>query len=103
MPGHVRVSLIVERQVSLRDLNAEIIGRERYLKDQEAAIKELLEYGNAQLLELNYAVSLSQKQLKTLKADIRVAIQDKKQLLEDIQALQAELERHARRLGIAYA
>lgn len=64
-------------KTSLASLDAEIVERRRYLREQEKLITELVESGNMQLMALNYEITLAKKQLHELKTDIRTMTHDK--------------------------
>lgn len=85
-------SLNIKKQ-ELRALNAEIMERELYKKEQERAINELLESGNTQLMALNHDILMATQQLRTIKNDIRNSKTDKILLEEDLQLIRVQIGR----------
>lgn len=85
-------SLNIKKQ-ELRALNAEIMERELYKKEQERAINELLESGNTQLMTLNHDILMATQQLRTIKNDIRNSKTDKILLEEDLQLIRVQIGR----------
>jgi len=70
----------------LRSLNQLIAQRQRYYKQQEALIADMIEAGNTQLRGIDYEITEAQQVLRDLKTSTRTIRQDKKLLDEDLNA-----------------
>lgn len=86
-----KVSSIAEGQETLRALEATIAERQKYYRDQEKLINELVESGNTQLMGLIHEIAVAKQQLRDLKTDVRTAAQDKVRLNEDLVQIQSEI------------
>lgn len=79
------------KRQQVRVLDALIIERTAYQREQEQIINNLIEAGNIQLMGLNHDIVMAKAMLKELKTDIRTTQQDKRLLEEDYQSLQVRV------------
>lgn len=80
------------KRQELKALDDAIADRKRYLREQEALIKDLVESGNTQLMGLHHDILLAKQELRGIKTDIRTAAQDKVLLNEDLETMRGEAE-----------
>lgn len=92
MPDKSENNPFEDKRETLATINANIVERQRYAREQETIINDLIESGNNRLLELNYDIKLAKKELRELKTDVRTKAQDKKLLEEDVQTLRTEAQ-----------
>jgi chromosome segregation ATPase len=78
------------KEQQLADLDRQIAERKKYLHEQEALIKDVVESGNTRLMGLSYEITAAEQRLKDLKTDTRLARQDKQLLDEDLQAMRSQ-------------
>lgn len=86
-------SQLRRKRQELRALEAEIVERFLYKKEQEALIAELIEAGNTELMSLNHDILLAQQQLRAVKNETRNCRQDKQLLTDDLEMLKVQIGR----------
>lgn len=81
----------MSEQLRSRDaLDATIRERQTYYREQEKKIKELIEWGNDELMMLTHEVALAKKERDAYRTEVRTLRRDKQQLLDDIARLQVQ-------------
>jgi arginine deiminase len=79
------------KRAELHVLDDLIAERKRYYDIQEALISELVESGNTQLMGLTHEIALEQQELRNLKIDKRLLIQDKIMLSHDLVIIREDI------------
>lgn len=79
-----------QKRLELKALNETIAERQRYHRQQEALINDLMESGNTQLMGLHHDILMAKQELRHLKTDIRTFAQDKVLLNEDLEIMRGE-------------
>lgn len=79
------------KRLELRALEKLIAERERYHREQEALIRDLVESGNIQLMALNHDILLAKQELRNIRVDIRTAAQDKVMLNQDLELIREDI------------
>jgi hypothetical protein len=88
----MRVKSNSVKRLELKALNEVIAERQRYLREQEDLIKDLVESGNIQLMALNHDILMAKQMLRTIKTDIRTAAHDKVLLNEDLDTMRNDMQ-----------
>jgi hypothetical protein len=81
----------VSKYAELQVLNKTITDRQQYHRQQELIIADMIERGNTVLMGLTHDIALAENELRTLKVDVRLALQDKLMLRQDLEELRQEL------------
>lgn len=79
-----------QKRLELKALNEAIAERQRYHRQQEALINDLMESGNTQLMGLHHDILMAKQELRHIKTDIRTSAQDKVLLNEDLEIMRVE-------------
>lgn len=97
------IDVIEQKRQQLKELNAQIVDRQRYFRDQEILINDLIHVGNTELMGLSHDIKYLRAELRDIKTDIRTARLDYSLLQEDLVSIRKELVLATNGMVIGYA